>query len=220
MRNLALATLLLVSCDGATDTETQDTEDTGTAECSDNPDASVPEEYRCLWELSYSGCTTSRGGAGKQVYYLMEGRVEADGSISGESRIWWFYPDEWVATDCVDTVSLTGQRVVTDLERLGCGQCEEAFEVTRAVTQDSCSLGYNVLFEEDEDSILHQTLLFDTHTSNGDPNEEGKVLVFHRTTSDQGVSTKEYARGNIVPDGAEHEAPYTFTWLGSRCMSR
>ena len=145
--------------------------------------------------------------------------MDASGNISGESRIWWFYPDDWNATDCVDTVSLTGTPVVTDLERLGCSQCEEAYEVTREVTTDNCNLGYNVLFNEDEDGY-YQTLLFDTKTPDGQPQEDGNILVFHREVSDKGESTKEYARGTMTPEGAEHGPPYTFTWLGSVCRSR
>lgn len=216
---LALSTLLLLSCDGGGDTEIQET-DTGTTECQDNPDASVPEDYRCLWEITYSGCITSKGGDGKQLYYLMEGDVDAEGNITGASQIWWFYPDDWNATDCVDTVSLTGRPIVTDLERLGCASCEEAYEVTREVTTNNCNIGYNVLFAEDQDG-LHQTLLFDTKTTDGAPNEDGKMLVFQRAADDKGnVSTKEYARGTLIPSGAEHGPPYHFTWLGSACRSR
>jgi len=224
MRTLALPALLLIpaltACDGSQDTEDTDPDTDSPVQCADNPDASVPEEYRCLWESTYSGCTTSRGGEGRQIYYLMEGEVDAEGNITGSERIWWFYPDQWAATDCVDTISMSGGPITTDLERLGCGECEEAYEVRREVTVESCQLGYNILFEEDDDG-LHQTLLMDTKTPDGQPQEDGNILVFQRTSTDGGgMKTEEYARGTMVPTGQEHGPPYTFSWLGSACLSR
>lgn len=188
--------------------------------CANNATADVPEAYRCLWEGNYEGCTTSQGRQGRQLYWVIDGQVDADGKITGSERVWWFFPEEWNTDDCVDTLSLDGQEIVTDLERLGCATCEEAYSTVREVQTNNCNLGYNLLFDEDEEG-LKQTLLFDTLTPNGEPNEDNKILVLHRTTDENGsTSTKEYARGNMTPEGAEHAAPYSFTWVGSACRGR
>lgn len=209
----------LIGCGGEEAVETDP--GGGPTGCANNPEADVPEEFRCLWEVNYDGCTTSKGRQGRQLYWKMTGEVDAEGNITGEEQIWWFFPEEWKTPDCTDVLSIEGQALQTDLEQLGCGTCEEGYETRRAVTENTCNLGYNLLFEEDSTG-LKQTLLFDTKTSNGDPNEDNKILVLHRTKDRQSgaLKTEEYARGNMQPLGETHGAPYSFTWLGSACQER
>ena len=222
MRVLAAVLLVsLVACAGG-DTDPSDTDDDTTpgSQCQDNPDVAVPEDRWCLWEPYYSGCVTSRGVDARQVYWQMEGSISEDGTFTGTEQFWWFFPDDWNATDCSDTMTVTGTRVTTDLAQLGCETCEEAYQLTREVTDDGCALGYGNLYAEDQDGYK-QLILVDTKTSNGEPNEENKILVLYRATGDNGgESTEEYARGNMEPSGDEHGPPYTFTWEGSSCLAR
>lgn len=215
MRSLFLL-LALAACTGSDETDTVDETDTSDASCTEHP--LIPEDKACLWAATEDGCTTGEAPA-NQLRYLFEGEIDADGNFSGVETVWWFFPMPGFEDDCIDRIEVTGRRLYTDPSTLGCAGCEEVYEVDRVKIEDNCAMGYSFLFPEDQDG-LHQTLLLDTMTANGEPQDGGNVLVMHREPGQNGVSTREYARGTYTPLGAEHAPPATIAWEGARCRSR
>jgi hypothetical protein len=182
----------------------------------------MPEAYECLW--SDDGCTTNTGAKGNQIYWQFEGRVEADGTLAGTETFWWFFATDGIEEDCVDKLEVTGKRRVTDPDLLGCSTCEEVYDVQKVESPENdltCRGGYNLFFDQDRSTFSH-TILVDTKITDGSPNENGKTLVLHLKKDPRSgqYAIEEYARGNLVPDGAEHGPPGAYTWLGSKCQSR
>ncbi|MFT7522146.1 MAG: hypothetical protein ACI9MC_004298 [Kiritimatiellia bacterium] len=212
MRLLLPLLLCLPACKSdETDTDTDVGTDTEFV-CHPN----VPEEYCFLWNSD--GCKNDRGGPANQGYYTFEGESDADGNFEGVETIYWFFPQEGWDEDCVDKMKVTGTRLLTDPALLGCVGCEELYTVRREMVQQECAIGYNMLYQEDDDGYF-STLLFDTLNASGDPNEDDKMQVLHRKVNNQNqsLSTKDYARGHIQPLGDTHAPPAKYDWVGSKC---
>jgi len=184
----------------------------------------VPEKYRYLWNTG--GCETTDGKSGVQVYILVDegdGSADASGSLTATERWYWFYGGEW-DEDCVDTFQLTGEFKVFDYTMLGCSECEEAYEVTRRLTEASCGLTYYHIFalEERPDEEAYQAMvLFDTLTPSGNPNVDNKMLVMNGSRTEGGAYAMDYdyARGHAFPDD-EPGYPSAYDWVGDKCFGR
>jgi hypothetical protein len=207
----------LVAC--GTD-ETASTDDTD-AVVDDGTHPLVPDEFKALWNTEGS-CKTEFGD-GDQMYMIFEGRVEADGTLTGTERVWWFYADEPESKDCVDTFALSGVALAGEPAALGCTSCEEFYQTRRTLTEDTCRQRYNRVYREDDDG-LYQRLMFDTlNEFNDQPNEDDKIGVFHEEKDffSSGYVTKLYAAetgSKIIPDGEVFGPPATYKWIGRRCQ--
>lgn len=214
---LVLVTLLTACTGEETDSVIDDTEVTD----QDSPHPLVPEEFKNLWNTE-GDCSTEFGD-GNQMYMIFEGRVDADGSLTGTEQVWWFYRNRPPEDDCVDTFSISGTDIPGSAESLGCVGCEEFYDVRREITENNCRTNYERVYREDDDG-LYQRLMFDTlNEFNDQPNENNKVAVFHEQKKwrDEGYETKLYAGedgSRITPDGAEHGPPASYRWIGRRCQ--
>ena len=222
MRNswLLLAVLGLLGCNGSTETDDSDTDtDTDTA-----PDFHplVPEEYRYLWNTE--GCETD-DGMGATVYrYAVDGRSDGE-KFSVTEQWFWFFPEEGWDADCVDTFTMTGDLASFDYGQLGCSGCEEAYQVTRTLTESNCSINYSTLFgyEEPEDiTVFEGVLMFDSFTPNEQPNEDNKMLVISgtRVKGNSYSMDIDYARGHAYGDNTDYFPPglASYDWVGDTCV--
>lgn len=215
VRTLTIALLLAAAC--TTDTPGTDTDtDVGTL---DDTHPLVPKEFAHLWNTE-GGCSTEFGD-GDQVYMIFDGKVDADGVLTGTEKLWWFYSGQEESADCVDTFSLSGVTIDSDPT---CSSCEEFYDARRELVEDNCkSNSYAQIYRSDEDGY-YQRLMFDTlNEINDQPNEDDKIGVFHQEKGwrNDDLVTKLYAseRGSIIiPDGEAHSAPATYRWIGKRCQ--
>ncbi|MFK7930367.1 MAG: hypothetical protein AB8H79_19420 [Myxococcota bacterium] len=217
---LGVLFLSLSACTGDVTDGSDGTDGTDT-NIDDGTHPLVPEEYKFLWNTD-GECSTEFGD-GNQMYMIFEGRLEADGSLTGTEQVWWFYADQGQEEDCVDTFELTGTRLSGSAESLGCVGCESFYQTRREITENNCRARYNGVYQSDDDG-LYQRLMLDTlNEFNDQPNENNKVAVFHEERNWQGggTSAKLYAGedGSLLdPDTAVHDAPADIRWIGSRCQ--
>jgi hypothetical protein len=209
-----------VACTGGTpDSDAADTDGGDSAES----DSIVPEEYKFLWNTE--GSCSTEFGAGHQMYMLFTGRLEADGTLTGTERVWWFYADKGPEADCVDTFELSGSLVTGEPESLGCASCEHFYTVRRNRTDDQCGERYSSIYRTDDEG-LWQTVMLDTlNEFNDQPNEDNRVGVFHeeKQWGGQNYVTKLYAAetgSELVPDGSSHLPPAGLLWHGKRCQMK
>lgn len=218
MRWISVMLLLgAVGCESQGDDTEQPTE---SDPIDDGTHPLVPDEYQYIWNTE--GACSNEWGDGDQMHMIFEGRVDAEGNFSGSERVWWFYADEPIDKDCVDTFQLTGTRAQGDPTSLGCSSCDEFYLARRTLTTDNCGTNqYNRVYREDDDG-LYQDLMLDTLTANGLPNPDNKIGVFH---SEWNILRREYLTklyaneegSKLVPEGDEHAPPATYEWIGKRC---
>jgi hypothetical protein len=220
-RMVLLALGMGLGCTKSTDDSDIDTDtDTDTA-----PDYHplVPEEYRYLWNTE--GCETNNG-PGASVYRYSKDAVSDGSAFSATEQWFWFFSEEGWANDCVDTFTLTGSWANFDYGQLGCTGCEEAYEVTRVLSDSNCNMGYSTMFgyEEPEDiSSFEAILMFDSFTPNETPNEDNKMLVISAALV-PGVGyfrDVDYARGHAFGQEDDYfpPGPASYDWVGDACVT-
>ena len=217
---------ICVPGDEETDTDTDDPGDDG------HPLA--PEQYKWLWNVEGT-CETWNNRDGNQVYILAENvRVEADNSMSGQEKWYWFWAGEGWEGDCVDTFEVTGQPIGLDKAQYQCSQCEETFEVSRKLIESTCDINYNYYLisfdwkdgfpDSDPKDSYGAIMLLDTLNPNGNPNEDNKMLVVQAKALEDGSFSPEsvdndFARGHAIPDDASQPGPPgTYDWLAEKCI--
>ena len=194
----------------------------------------APERYKYLWNVEGT-CETWNNRTGNQVYILAENvRVEADGSMNGIEKWYWFWAGEGWEGDCVDTFEVSGAPKSLDKAQYQCSQCEEVYEVSRTLTDSTCDINYNyflISFDWDEgppDSTPKSSygayMLMDTLNPNGNPNEDNKMLVVQAKADEEGYVSpsavdNDFARGYAIPDDASVPGPPgTYEWLAEKCI--
>lgn len=218
---ILLGCLALVACASTDATDGTDSDTDASTE--DGPHPLVPEEFSLLWNTD--GECSNEFGDGNQVYMIGEGRLETDGSLSVDERVFWFYADEPRSADCVDRFTVTAsEELVGDPADLGYSGGEHFYDVRRELTEEGCDdADYRRLYRSDDDG-LYQRLIFDTlNEFNDTPNENDKIAVWHeeRNFFGEGYVTKEYAQepGSVIePDTDVHGPPATIRWIGKRCV--
>jgi hypothetical protein len=210
-------------------------EDTDTdTDVSDDGHPLAPEKYKWIWNIEGT-CETYNNRTGNQVYILAEDvRVEADGSLAGIEKWYWFQEGEGWDGDCVDTFEITGAPKGVDKAQYKCSECEESFEVSRKLVDAQCDLNYNYFLmsydwkegfpDDDPVDSYGALMLMDTLNPNGNPNEDNKMLVVQSKATEDGNITPawvdtDFARGHAIPDDAsEPGPPGTYDWLAEKCI--
>jgi len=206
-------------------------EDTG-EDTDDGTHPMVPDEYKYLWNTD-DPCTVWGGTEGHRVYILAtDVRAEADGSISGTERWFWFFNEPGWDDDCVDTFTLSGQTRAEDYGQYECSQCEEGFEITRTLSEDNCSNSYTAHmfawdwqnWDDPGDLPYVALLMMDTLSPNGNPNEDNKALMVQAKSDTSGEISQssidnDFATGHAFPDNAASPGPpSSYDWLGEHCL--
>lgn len=193
----------------------------------------APENYKWLWNVE-GDCETRGKRKGNQVYILAEDvRVEADGTLSGTEKWYWFMAGEGWEGDCVDTFEVTGVPKSVDKAQYQCSQCEESYEFSRKLVGDTCGRNYDYFllafdwddWEDPGDVEAYNALvLMDTLNPNGNPNEDNKMLLVQAKADVDGNYQpdwvdNDFARGHAVPDDpSEPGPPGTYDWLAEKCI--
>ncbi len=186
----------------------------------------VPPGFEYLWQTD--GCTTDKGKPGNQVYILAEGTVDASGQMVIQERWYWFWYGGSRDEDCVDTIEITAAVSTRNLSGSGCSICDEGYEGSRRVVEDSCGLNYKYRFVNErkpDDKMQYPVfIMLDTLTPSGTPNVDNGMFVFTHNADNDGdfdwdPVQNEYAEGHVFPDSPDttYGYPGTYDWLGARC---
>jgi hypothetical protein len=220
MRALIALAVTLAACSGGNaDTATPDTDGGDTSADEGHP--LVPEKYKLYWNVD--GCTTTDDKPGTQAYVLAEDvRADASGRFTATERWYHFRGTGNYADDCVDEWEIEGSFVSFDYGQLSCSQCEEAYQVTRTLTNATCGITYYSIFgleDEPRVEVYDAIALFDTLTPSGNPNVDNAMLVIWGSeVKDRSYMMDiDYARGHAFPDDAPGY-PSSYDWLGDKCL--
>jgi hypothetical protein len=204
----------------ATDTSAGGTGLTDTTPSGPHP--LVPDEYQYIWDTD--GCTTYDGASGVNVYWYAIGSADESGHLVMEERWFWFMGQGDVEQDCVDTFLVEGDYEAFDMNQLGCGACEEGYQVTRTLTEDNCGVDYGSTFGTADEPGEHPYVsleMLDTLSSWGKPNWENVMDTSHADPIPPGQETYwavslNWARGHVLPWGAPGY-PSDYDWVGESC---
>lgn len=210
------------------DTDTQDTSDTEDTELDYHP--LVPEKYRYLWNTGPCDADPQTDGMqeGVQVYYLMEegeGGADTDGRFTGTERWYWFFGNNDLDEDFVDTFEIEGKYELFDYGMLDCDGCDVAYSITRSMVEQNGNYTYYSIFGLDErpdEEVYNAMVLFDTHTPTGIQNVDHKMLVVHgaEVGTNTYVMDPVWAIGHAFPEAEDQENAYpsAYDWLGDACL--
>ncbi len=205
------------------DTDVSHTGDTGATD--GHP--LVPEKYKYLWNTG--ACTTTDGKEGIQVYILVDegdGEAQATGKFKATERWFWFHGGD-VADDCVDTFELRGDYLSYGYDLFNCGECDEAFDITRTMVDRTCNYTYFTLhgwdpekYDAPDEEIYDIILLFDEIGPSGNPNMDNKMLVIQGAQDPSGAYSMNYdfALGHIYPRGESYSLPADYDYQGKMCL--
>lgn len=184
----------------------------------------VPEEYKYTWTVD--GCETEDGDAGSKVYVLGEARNDGSGNFEGTEKWYWFWSDEGWEGDCVDTFTISGTYAAFDYADFYCEGCDEGYEIERKLTDQTCSVTYYDIFDQDkqpDEEKYTSILLWDPLTPSGNPNMNNVSYMYNYNYNADDrvwVGWTRYS-GHVFPDveGAYGQNdPQNFDWMGDFCM--
>lgn len=201
MRSFSLFALVsLAACDAAaTDTAGGDT--------AEDPYA-IPEDYRDQWDVEAVSCPEGALG-----YWTFDGEISG-GTLEGQERWFWFFPDEGDGTDCVDTFDLVAEEKATPVDPDPCYSCDRDFAGTYDLAEKTCNWnGYENLLDNDDtetvdDESYKIALMFDLDRYDG---VETDVWSFIRDPEQVSqYNDRETAKGEW--SGADKDADGHLRW--------